>query len=409
MFWLAAVLLITICTLFIALPLLRGSVESDAQAHSDVDFYRAQLAALDKDVARAVISKEEAASAKVEISRRLLEADKRHAQAEAAIARPARPLVAGLVVLVVAGAGFGMYLIYGAPGAQDQPLVARYQAAEDLRQNRPSQAEAVSVAPANPYQQLPEDVALIEQLRQALQSRPDDLHGHQLLVANEARLGRFSEAAAAQAQVIRILGDEATSQHYADQADLMVLAANSYVSPEAEEVLREALQRDPRNGTARFYMGLMLAQIGRGDIAFETWRRLLEESQPDDLWVAPIRSQIMQAARAAGARYELPPEGSAPLRGPDQAAIDAAAEMTPEERRAMVEGMVASLGQRLAEEGGSAQEWAQLIVGRAVLGDTDGARAVLAEAREVFAGNAEALTMFDQAEAQLENAPEASE
>lgn len=67
MFWLAAVLLITICTLFIALPLLRGSVEGDAQAHSDVDFYRAQLAALEKDVARAVISSEEAASAKVEI------------------------------------------------------------------------------------------------------------------------------------------------------------------------------------------------------------------------------------------------------------------------------------------------------------------------------------------------------
>ncbi len=409
MFWLAAVLLITISTLFIALPLLRGAAESDAQAHSDVDFYRAQLAALDKDVARAVITAEEAASARVEISRRLLEADKRHAQAEDAIARPARPLVAGLVVLTIAGAGFGMYLSYGAPGVQDQPLVARYQAAEDLRQNRPSQAEAVSVAPENPYQQLPEDVALIEQLRQALASRPDDLRGYQLLVANEARLGRFEPASQAQAQVIRILGDQATAQHYADQADLMILAANSYVSPEAEDVLRQALERDPRNGTARFYIGLMLAQIGRADVGFETWRRLLEESQPDDLWVPAIRSQIMQAAQAAGVRYELPPEGAAPLRGPDQAAIDAASEMTPEDRRAMIEGMVASLGQRLAEEGGSAQEWAQLIVGRAVLGDTDGARAVLAEAREVFAGNSDALAMFDQAEAQLENAPEANQ
>ena len=87
----------------------------------------------------------------------------------------------------------------------------------------------------------------------------------------------------------------------------------------------------------------------------------------------------------------------------------AASEMTPEARRAMVEGMVASLGARLADEGGSAQEWAQLIVGRAVLGDRAGASAVLAEARSVFASDPEALAMFDQAEAQIQNIPEVNE
>lgn len=409
MFWLTAALLITISALFIALPLTRGSLDDEGETQSDVAFYRAQLDALDKDVARSVISREEAQSAKVEISRRLLEADKRHSQAEINAARPARPLVAGLVVLAIFGSGIGLYTQLGAPGAQDQPLLTRYLAAEERRLNRPSQAQAVSVAPASTAQRDPEDVALIDQLREALQSRQDDLRGHQLLVANEARLGRFDNAAQAQAQVIVILGDAATAQDYADQADLMVLAANNYVSPETETALRAALERDPDNGTARFYMGLMLAQIGRADVAFETWRRLLEQSQPDDLWVPAIRGQIMQAARAAGVRYELPAEGAAPLRGPDQAAVEAASEMTPEARRAMVEGMVASLGARLADEGGSAQEWAQLIVGRAVLGDRTGASAVLAEARSVFAGDPEALAMFDQAEAQIQNIPEVNE
>ncbi len=64
----------------------------------------------------------------------------------------------------------------------------------------------------------------------------------------------------------------------------------------------------------------------------------------------------------------------------------AAAEMTPEERQAMVEGMVAQLAERLATEGGRAEDWARLITSLAALGRMEEAREIYAEAQKVFEG-----------------------
>jgi len=407
MFWLIAAFLICLAALFIALPLLNTAEGAPEEEGTDVAFYRAQLEALDKDVARAVITLEEAKSAKVEISRRLLEADRRSQIGGKARGNSlSHPLIAAISFLFIAGLSGGIYMQLGAAGYDDQPLEGRYVAAEERHANRPSQAEAESVAPENPYQQNPEDVTLVDQLRTALASRPDDLRGHQLLVANEARLGRFGAAANAQQQVVRILGDAANAAEYADLADLMILAAGNYVSPEAEEVLHETLRLDPSNGTARFYMGMVSAQIGRADRAFQTWRELLEESAPEDPWMPAIRSQIMSAAQAAGVRYELPPEGTTPLRGPDQATVDAAAEMTPEQRSNMIEDMVSGLAARLAEGNGTAQEWGQLILAHTALGETQAAEAALDQARRELAEDAAALAILDQAEARMQSMPE---
>jgi cytochrome c-type biogenesis protein CcmH len=153
--------------------------------------------------------------------------------------------------------------------------------------------------------------------------------------------------------------------------------------------------RDPKNGTARFYTGEMFAQIGRFDRTFVLWRNLLEESPPDAPWVAPIRAQILDVAMRAGVNYELPPERR-PV-GPNEEDIAAAAQMEEEERRQMIEGMVAQLGERLATEGGIAEEWARLISSLAVLGRTDEARAIYAEAQRVFAGRSVDLQGLRQA------------
>ena len=71
--------------------------------------------------------------------------------------------------------------------------------------------------------------------------------------------------------------------------------------------------------------------------------------------------------------------------------MQAAGDMAPEDRQAMIEGMVAQLGDRLATEGGTAQEWAQLLTALGVLGRTDQARAIWTEAQGVFAADASAL------------------
>jgi cytochrome c-type biogenesis protein CcmH len=74
--------------------------------------------------------------------------------------------------------------------------------------------------------------------------------------------------------------------------------------------------------------------------------------------------------------------------------------MTPQERAEMIQGMVGRLADRLAIEGGPPEDWARLISTLGVLGDTQRARAIAAEASSVFAGNAAALELIARARAQ---------
>jgi cytochrome c-type biogenesis protein CcmH len=177
---------------------------------------------------------------------------------------------------------------------------------------------------------------------------------------------------------------------------MMVMAAGGYVSPETEAVLEQALQRDPENGTALYYSGLSMLQTGRPDLAFRLWDGLLRQSAPTDPWVVPIRAQIETLAEVAGVfNYELPRMGDAP--GPTQEQMDAAAEMTPEARMEMIEGMVQGLSDRLATEGGPPEDWARLIGALGVLGNTEQAAAIADEAEQVFAGNDAALSLIAEA------------
>ncbi len=232
------------------------------------------------------------------------------------------PVIA--VAAALAG-GVALYLQTGAPGYPDLPMSERLARAETFRTERPSQAAAMAeaVLPDRPTPD-PDFAALMERLRTAVAAKPDDITGQRLLARNEAALGNFAAAAEAQARVIALAGDAATATDYAALADSYIVATGGYVSPEAEAALASALERDPKNGTARFYMGLMWAQTGRPDLAFRFWRGLLEEGPEEAPWIAPIRAQIGMLAAAAGVDYAPPPApGAAP--GPDAADMAAAA------------------------------------------------------------------------------------
>jgi cytochrome c-type biogenesis protein CcmH len=184
----------------------------------------------------------------------------------------------------------------------------------------------------------------------------------------------------------------------------MILAAGGFVSPEAEEVLLQTLNRDPQNGTALYYTGLLYAQTGRPDRAFALWRPLLERSGPQDPWYFPIRAQIEDLGLRAGVVYtapEIPAPDGAPGQpgqpGPTADDVAAAQDMSPEDRQAMIENMVAGLSDRLATQGGTAEEWARLITALGVLGRTDEARAIADEALTAFASEPDALPVIEAA------------
>jgi cytochrome c-type biogenesis protein CcmH len=78
-------------------------------------------------------------------------------------------------------------------------------------------------------------------------------------------------------------------------------------------------------------------------------------------------------------------------RGPNAGDVAAAAQMAPAERNSMIEGMVARLAQRMAENGSDVDGWLRLIKAYSVLGDRDKALAAAANARSALAGNRENL------------------
>jgi cytochrome c-type biogenesis protein CcmH len=416
-FWLVAAALTMGSLLLVFAPMIRGAGAAERRASYDLQIYRDQLQEIDRDVARGVITPEEAADTRVEVSRKLLAAADAEAR-EAAAGRAPRQAtraggaVAGLGALALAA---WAYTGQGAPGYGDQPLSERLARLAEARADRPAQAEVEGIVaegrqtpdPAEAGYR-PEDLELVDRLQALLEERPGDLEGHLLLVRSLGALGRFAEARAAQERVVAILGERAGAEEHVGLAELMIAAAGGYVSPEAEAALARALEMDPMNPPARYYSGLTLLQGGRPDLAYRLWMGLIEEGPPDAPWVRAIETEIDDVALMAG----LPPPGaglpgdsSAPAPGgmaeatPPAAALPPGATM-PEpdvETAMMIEGMVASLGARLAAEGGSADEWAQLIRSLGVLGRIGEAAAIWSEAQEAFASDQAALAMLREA------------
>ncbi|CUH80013.1 c-type cytochrome biogenesis protein CcmI [Tropicibacter naphthalenivorans] len=400
-FWIVTSLATLALTASLVMAVLRGRRETGPAEAFDLQVYRDQLSEIERDAASGKIPAEEAERLKVEISRRILSADaKLRAGAETGgQPRAAAVVMSALMALVLLGGGFGLYTWLGAPGYPDLPLQARKDAAEEARKSRPSQADAEARVPAQANPEVPaEYMDLVTKLREAVANRPDDLQGHVLLARSEAAIGNYKASYQAQARIVQLKGEDATAKDYADLADMMILAAGGFVSPEAQKVIEKTLSIDPRNEVARFYGGLMMAQTGRPDIGFRMWDELLRNSAPDAPWVQPIRQQIEEMAFRAGVSdYQLPAQTPPMLRGPSSDDVAAAAELTGEERMDMIRGMVGQLSERLATEGGTPQEWSRLISSLTVLGNMEQATEIWVEAQTVFANEPEALATIRSA------------
>ncbi|MEX0308186.1 MAG: c-type cytochrome biogenesis protein CcmI [Ruegeria sp.] len=402
-FWVLIFLIALLIAVFLGYTMLRGRRDDAPTAAYDLNVYREQLAGVDRDLARGVIAKADAERVRTEISRRILAADAQM-RGEAESKGPSRTvtIIAFLIMAaVLVGGGLAMYRQLGAAGFPDMPLSVRLEMAEDLRENRPSQTEAEGMATPVQLPPLEESYeTLLNRLRETVAERPDDLQGHTLLAQHETNAGNFKAGYEAQTRVIALSGENAPAQAYLDQAEMMILAAGGYVSPEAEVALRHALERNPNLGPARYYWGQMLAQTGRPDMAYRVWVDTLRDAPAGAPWAEAIRTQIDDLAFRAGV-FNAPDLSSAPAApGPSQEDMNAAAELSPEERQEMIRGMVDRLSERLASEGGSPEEWARLIAALGVLGENEQATKIRDEALIVFAGNEEALQMIEAASVQ---------
>lgn len=368
-------------------------------SNSQIALYRAQLSEIDRDVARQILREDDAERTRTEIARRLLAASQTRQVNKTPPSVPRR--FVGVVFVGMIGLAWGGYLTIGAPGYGDLPLQARIDAAEVLRSNRPSQDAAEANARVlSPPDYADDYLASVDQLRTMVPARGDDLRGWELLAYHEARLLRFPAAAKAQARVVAIKGAGATADDLLRHADLLVAAADGYVSPEAEAVVRDVLEIAPQSVGGRYYLGALFDQSDRPDLAFRLWRPILESGSPDSVYLRLVRDQIAGAAFRAGVVYTMPEQGLARaevLPGPTAAQVRDAQDMETKDRAAMIEGMVSGLAQRLRTEGGSPAEWARLITAYGVLGRTVEGKAVISEAQEVFSGSQDALQQLNDA------------
>ncbi len=107
---------------------------------------------------------------------------------------------------------------------------------------------------------------------------------------------------------------------------------------------------------------------------------------------APFPKQ--QLAALAG---QLGLEGDGP-RGPTEEDVKAAQEMSPEDREAMIESMVAQLAERLQENPNDLAGWTQLARSYTVMGKHDKAKEALRSALKVSPDNVDLLVLFGRTE-----------
>ena len=363
-------------------------------ASKDLLIYKDQLVEVEKDLEKGVLSKSESDAARIEVSRRILLADKRSKleKQTVSISQNHNKLITFIILIFILAGSFSIYAFLGNPSLPDMPLQARLAEIKENRSQRISQEEAELRVPDEIIEAPSDYLALVSKLRIAMKERPNDIQGLRLLALHEFRLGKYRSARKAHLKIINVLGETASAKDLIDFAEVMIVATNGYVSPEAEFILRRGLEMKPNDGRARYYSGLSMAQSGRPDVTLRLWENLLDEGPDDAPWIPLIKEQIVDVARLVGvnlAQDQLP--------GPTSEQINSAETMSDIDRKEMIQGMVSSLSNRLANEGGTVNEWARLIRALGVLGETANASKIWIEAQTIFERNSSDIEILREA------------
>ena len=369
--------------------LLRGRAAASREAYN-LAVYRDQLAELDRDIGRGVLTPDQAEGARAEIGRRILALAPSATATGAASAVPFAVAVIAIVALPFAA--WSLYAALGSPSLPDQPFAARTQAATTQA------AEAAA----------PHDMAdAVGKLVAHLKEQPDDLKGWVLLARSQMSLGRFQEAADAYGHAAQLAKDDLDV--IGDWGEAQVLAASGKVTPAARDAFEKTL-KDPDNAPrSRYYLALASAQGGDAKGALQQWVDLEADSPADADWLPMLRQRITETSGKLGldpaalktsagaarpspaprvpqiAAAPQPPQAApptAPSTAPDPARVreaqQALANAPPEDRQAMINSMVERLAARLEQQPEDVEGWVRLGRSYMVLNQP-------AKAREAYA------------------------
>jgi cytochrome c-type biogenesis protein CcmH len=355
-----AVMTLVSCAV-IAVAYWRAPQLSAQSLEHDIEVYAAQLRELDRDVARGTLSAEDMAEAKAELGRKILalQAQLDASEAPKASANGFSKVATFGAILAVPVLALGLYGEIGNPALPDQPIAARS-------------------VPLNDRQQLE---TLIAKAEAHLVKNPQDARGWTLLAPVYMRLGEFSKSADAFAKAIEFGGASAQLQN--GRGEALMFAADGMITPKAEEAFKAALQADPNDPLARYYLARAALQAGRTEEGIDALTALRTSAPQGAPWIEIVDQAIASAKNEGPVGDQLP--------GPTAQDVAAAQDLSVADRSAMINGMVEQLSARLQEQPDDPAGWQRLIRSYSVLGRGEEAKAALRNAMTALAGNVEGL------------------
>jgi len=374
-FWIVVAAMAVAASAALALPLFRTRVTETDPAEFDLEVYRDQIAELERDHDRGVLTQAEMEGARTEIARRILAADARlnaGADRQASGGDTQQSWTAGTAVLAVALAimvPLGAVLLYleiGQPGRPDMPLAARSDS-----------------APVNVDDHV---IKMITELEGKAKTDPANADIWVNLGLAYKQQERFRESADAFAKAFALRSPSPMLN--SEYGESLVMAAQGTVPLEARAIFEKVLADRPDDIRARHYLALADYQAGRAQEALDRWAALVKISPADAPWLDVIREYMAQAAADLGvdvATVMPQPQSPAESGGPTEEQRAAMESMSPEEREATIRGMVERLEARLEENPTDLAGWEQLIRSRHAMGEREAAQAALDRALEVFA------------------------
>ena len=341
------------------------TADRDESLHDQIDQLMLARTTFDKDHQSGRLSDSDYAATCLDIDRRLLGLG--HQLAKGAVSEQKDQTFTWLAVGLAITLPFGAALIYadlGRPDLADNPLSKR--AAEIS-----SRSETINAKKENLAQNLARAQA-------ATVATPDHI---------ESWLKLAEAAAAVNDSATEIRALRMAQQLTSDDPGVLSLlaealsrAADGQVTVPARDLIDTVLATDPNEPRALFLWGLAAFQDGNYQAAITRWQTLLSISNADAPWLPIVRENIKQAAEAGGIALR-------PAIGPDEDSIAAAADMSADDRNAMILSMVARLRDRLNTTPEDTEGWLRLARAYDVLGDVDAAFSALARATDSAPGD----------------------
>ena len=240
-------------------------------------------------------------------------------------------------------------------------------------------------------------------------ANPRDAAGWQRLGFAYFDAGRFADAAEAYAKGTEAAPNNAVLWSSLGEA-LVMASADNPMPPRALAAFRKAHELDAKDPRARYFLAVERDLGGDHQGAIDDWLALLADTPQGAPWETDLKRTIEQvgkinnidvAPRIAAALLKRPapahPAFDA-IPGPTQEQLAAAGSIPPGEQRAMAEGMVAKLEQKLAADPTNIDGWVMLMRSRKTLGQDAAATKALHDA---VAANPARKAMLEQAASQL--------